>query len=936
MGVRPWLELGRTRGHGDCVPTPQFEPLEPRLLLSSEPVGFSLVAPAFDDLGETALVVDLTSDERTAFCEAVESSEIKGAPGTGLSLPVQTSAEDEATEADQVAAVLRIDLPAEPNDAEIQTGLPVGGQTTAEAAGTMASEVSEASVALIPSDDRVECALPATPVGGASSMAAQLVETLRAANGPPQGQFSPFEFYSPLSGGSDLVLRLEWSALKPRLATVIDAVDFTEALALPGQVSCPDPDAAALPMLRAGDPATVLAPVLKQRGLVILQPEDPHASIGIGDGASGDLLLDQATLDVLFAHFSAVQVGGPEGAHEVEIGGGTPVVIGGSLIISTPQPGGKIRINSPIVGLGDASFTILGSGHTTDLDADINIPGDYIPGDAVVVHGVRTVQAGGRIEFNTTSVVGDGDAVPDSLTLVAGTTVAITVPVGGGGLNALSVEAGTGITTSAAGSINLTGAAGAPGASGGELTLRVTGAGDIVLQGEIVSNGGPGAAAGDAGGNGGIVSVIAANGSVTVGRIVVQGGPGNEAGAPGQDGTVQISAGTTIAQQAGSGMRTNNLKLISGGNVTLTNAGNNAAILAAEVNSGGTLQYTNDFDLTVGVVEVTGAANVAAKTGVVLSGGNGAATIRTWDGGLIVDAPIEAAGSGAITLETQGTARDLLILNVIRSGTGSINLTATGFVTQSPTGDVLTAGALTVHSGGEVPAGFEADLSGAFDWLEQGPETSLGGQIMGMDIQGNPVSGAIQSILVHPTDPNIVYVGTVGGGLWRTLNINATHKADPYSPDKTAAPDVSGMPAPVRSTTAGTHLTVLQMYRYKITFVDEVGDESNASTFIQVTLTGTENQVQLRNIPAGPAGTRERRSGTLSLTPSGPWPVPRARGSGGSTERSAWIRRIRASPLIGCWGRWRGTPWLTSPMTGRTPPWGTSAKWTCLSPFGRT
>ncbi len=38
----------------------------------------------------------------------------------------------------------------------------------------------------------------------------------------------------------------------------------------------------------------------------------------------------------------------------------------------------------------------------------------------------------------------------------------------------------------------------------------------------------------------------------------------------------------------------------------------------------------------------------------------------------------------------------------------------------------------------------------------------------------NPVSGAIDSIAAHPANPNIVYVGTVNGGIWKTTNATAT------------------------------------------------------------------------------------------------------------------------------------------------------------------
>ena len=34
----------------------------------------------------------------------------------------------------------------------------------------------------------------------------------------------------------------------------------------------------------------------------------------------------------------------------------------------------------------------------------------------------------------------------------------------------------------------------------------------------------------------------------------------------------------------------------------------------------------------------------------------------------------------------------------------------------------------------------------------------------------NEVAGAIQAVAAHPTNPNILYVGTANGGIWKTSN----------------------------------------------------------------------------------------------------------------------------------------------------------------------
>src|SRR5439155_6956664 len=60
-------------------------------------------------------------------------------------------------------------------------------------------------------------------------------------------------------------------------------------------------------------------------------------------------------------------------------------------------------------------------------------------------------------------------------------------------------------------------------------------------------------------------------------------------------------------------------------------------------------------------------------------------------------------------------------------------------------------------------------LDGVPDWVEQGPGpiVKAGSTI---PAQNNPVSGAIESIAVNPGNPKIVYVGTVSGGIWKTLD----------------------------------------------------------------------------------------------------------------------------------------------------------------------
>ncbi len=56
-------------------------------------------------------------------------------------------------------------------------------------------------------------------------------------------------------------------------------------------------------------------------------------------------------------------------------------------------------------------------------------------------------------------------------------------------------------------------------------------------------------------------------------------------------------------------------------------------------------------------------------------------------------------------------------------------------------------------------------------WLQQGPGPNTAGQVEG--ITNGEVVGAIKSVAVHPTNADVLFVGAVNGGIWRTGNATA-------------------------------------------------------------------------------------------------------------------------------------------------------------------
>ncbi len=77
-------------------------------------------------------------------------------------------------------------------------------------------------------------------------------------------------------------------------------------------------------------------------------------------------------------------------------------------------------------------------------------------------------------------------------------------------------------------------------------------------------------------------------------------------------------------------------------------------------------------------------------------------------------------------------------------------------------------------------------------WQAQGPGFSTNGQVENMPPPTNtvdPVIGAIHAVAAHPTNPNILYIGAVNGGVWRSTN--ATSATADWTPLTDQFPSLS-------------------------------------------------------------------------------------------------------------------------------------------------
>ncbi|MDZ4853021.1 MAG: GEVED domain-containing protein [Pirellulaceae bacterium] len=59
-------------------------------------------------------------------------------------------------------------------------------------------------------------------------------------------------------------------------------------------------------------------------------------------------------------------------------------------------------------------------------------------------------------------------------------------------------------------------------------------------------------------------------------------------------------------------------------------------------------------------------------------------------------------------------------------------------------------------------------------WLDQGPSPTVNGQITNVQ-PNNQINGAIHTVLAHPTNPDVLFVGGVNGGIWKTTNATSVN-----------------------------------------------------------------------------------------------------------------------------------------------------------------
>jgi len=65
------------------------------------------------------------------------------------------------------------------------------------------------------------------------------------------------------------------------------------------------------------------------------------------------------------------------------------------------------------------------------------------------------------------------------------------------------------------------------------------------------------------------------------------------------------------------------------------------------------------------------------------------------------------------------------------------------------------------------------DLPVSGSWIQQGPAPAINGQTENVE-PDDEIVGAVEAIVVHPSNADIAWIGAVNGGIWQTLNATST------------------------------------------------------------------------------------------------------------------------------------------------------------------
>lgn len=94
---------------------------------------------------------------------------------------------------------------------------------------------------------------------------------------------------------------------------------------------------------------------------------------------------------------------------------------------------------------------------------------------------------------------------------------------------------------------------------------------------------------------------------------------------------------------------------------------------------------------------------------------------------------------------------------------------------------------------------------GGAGWVSVGPGPIINGQLENI-FPDNEAAGAVHAVAAHPTDPDILYIGAINGGVWKTTNATALRPAWTPLTDQNGSLSISALEF---DPTDPTHQTLL-------------------------------------------------------------------------------------------------------------------------------
>ncbi|MDR3615253.1 MAG: hypothetical protein P4L53_16970 [Candidatus Obscuribacterales bacterium] len=392
-----------------------------------------------------------------------------------------------------------------------------------------------------------------------------------------------------------------------------------------------------------------------------------------GSGAGGQINLSATGTG------STITVGNAAGNIELNVNSGSTGGNAGSVSVST---GGNLTVNSTtgilanVLGAGAAgngatidlqagkagagSLAITGSlngsagsgggsGGTVSLISNSATAFNIDGGGANGISGTITANAGG-VAGNAAGTVFVQNKGTGGINLSVPAAIAVNASAAGGNGGNVTLDAGPGTLTLAAGTLNAN-ATGPGSFNGGTITLNGNA---IAIPGGAFTT----SANGAGGGNGGVVTVTAATGNIgvgtTAGNLIVSTTGGSAGSATGNGGTVNLTAST-------GNVTVSNPAAFEVGPLGLNGNGSNITLSAGSTSAAGNL-------LVTGSLSANGIGTGAAGDITLFSNSTTAFTIGSAPGLNGVSGTVSASSGATATGASAGN------VSITNAGTGGITL----------------------------------------------------------------------------------------------------------------------------------------------------------------------------------------------------------------------------------------------------------------------